>query len=124
MEKRMRLINRAFAVFAPLFLGLFFTPSGFADPPARIGRLNYMSGSVSFRPGDVDDWTPAMINVPLKSGDHLWTDANSQAEIHVGSAGIRLAPETAFAFLSIDDQTTQIRLTQGAVNVRLRQLQD
>jgi len=47
------------------------SPTAFADPPARIGRLNYLSGSISFRPGDIDDWSPAMINVPLKTGDHL-----------------------------------------------------
>src|SRR2546429_3392869 len=29
------------------------------DPPSRVGRLSYLSGSVSFRPGDVDDWTDA-----------------------------------------------------------------
>jgi hypothetical protein len=120
----MRLLNRALAVFAPIAIVCGLSLSGFADPPARIGRLNYLSGSVSFRPGDVDDWTPAVINVPMKTGDHLWTDIDARAEIHVGSTAIRLAPETAFAFLNIDDQTTQIRLTQGAVNIRLRQLQD
>src|SRR5215469_10980830 len=120
----MKPLNRALALLAPLVLALLLSASGFADPPARIGRLNYLSGSVSFHPGEVDDWSPAIINVPLKTGDHLWTDINSQAELHVGSAAVRLGPETAFAFLSIDDQTTQIQLTEGAVNVRLRQLPD
>jgi hypothetical protein len=86
--------------------------------------LNFLSGSVSFRPGDLDDWTPAFINIPLKTGDHLWTDVNSAVELHVGSTALRLAQETAFAFLNLDDQTTQIRLTQGSLNVRLRQLGD
>src|SRR5215469_16764645 len=121
MEKPMRVDRYALAVIATLIV---FSASGFADPPARIGRLNYLSGSVSFRPGDLDDWNPAIINVPLKTGDHLWTDTNSQAELHVGSAAVRIGPQTAFAFLNIDDQTTQIQLTEGAVNVRLRQLPD
>jgi hypothetical protein len=96
--------------------------AAFADPPARVGRLNYLSGSVSFRPGDLDDWSPAALNVPLKTGDHLWTDVNSRAELHVGSTAIRLEAETAFAFLNTDDHVTQIRLTQGLLNVRLRTL--
>ena len=120
----MRTLNRALSLLAPLALTLLLSPCGFADPPARIGRLNYLSGSVSFRPADLDDWSPAIINVPLKTGDHLWTDTNSQAELHVGSAAVRLGPQTAFAFLNIDDQTTQIQLTEGAVNVRLRELPD
>ena len=28
-----------------------------ADPPARVGRISYISGSVSFRPGSVDEWS-------------------------------------------------------------------
>jgi hypothetical protein len=49
---------------------------------------------------------------------------NSSVELHVGSTALRLAQETAFAFLNLDDQTAQIRLTQGTLNVRLRQLGD
>src|SRR5215831_196993 len=120
----MRLRNRVMWLLAPVGLLVCFAVTGSADPPARIGRLNFLSGSVSFRPGDLDDWTPAFINIPLKTGDHLWTDVNSAVELHVGSTALRLAQETAFAFLNLDDQTTQIRLTQGSLNVRLRQLGD
>ena len=31
------------------------TPPADRDPPSRVGRLSYLSGSVSFRPGDIDD---------------------------------------------------------------------
>src|SRR5438105_3118720 len=62
------------------------------DPPSRVGRLSYLSGSVSFRPGDVDDWTDATINYPLHNGDHLWTDSDARAEITVGSSAFRLEP--------------------------------
>src|ERR1035441_10420464 len=33
------------------------------DPPSRVARLNYMSGTVSFRPGSVDEWTAAILNL-------------------------------------------------------------
>ena len=93
-----------------------------ADPPARVGRLSYLSGSVSFRPGAIDQWDSARINFPLTTGDHLWTDAGSRAEVHIGSTAIRLSPEMAFAFLNLDDQTIQIRLSEGSLNLRVRQL--
>src|SRR3989449_206970 len=64
------------------------------DPPSRVGRLSYLSGPVSFRPGDVDDWTDATINYPLHNGDHLWTDSDARAEITVGSSAFRLAPRS------------------------------
>src|ERR1700759_2775244 len=55
------------------------------DPPSRVGRLNYLNGSVSFRPDNVEDWSAATLNYPLTTGDHLWTDRDSGAEIPVGS---------------------------------------
>ncbi len=94
------------------------------DPPSRVGRLSFLAGPVSFRPGSLDDWGAATVNYPLTTGDHLWTDADARAEITVGSSAIRLAQETAFGFLTLDDRTTQIRLSQGALNVRLRDLDE
>ena len=98
------------------------TPSADRDPPSRVGRLSYLSGSVSFRPGDMDDWTAATINYPLHNGDHLWTDDDARAEITVGSSAFRLAPQSAFGFLALDDRTVQVRLAQGSLNVRVRDL--
>src|SRR2546427_12247508 len=92
------------------------------DPPSRVGRLSYLSGPVSFRPGDVDDWTDATINYPLHNGDHVWTDNDARAEITVGSTAFRLAPQTGFGFLALDDRTVQVRLSQGSLNVRVRDL--
>src|SRR4029077_7056090 len=94
------------------------------DPPSRVGRLSYLSGSVSFRPGDVDDWTDATINYPLHNGDHLWTDTDARAEITVGSSAFRLAPQSAFGFLALDDRAVQVRLAQGSLNVRVRDLRE
>ena len=35
------------------------TTLAFADPPARVARLGYMSGQVSFSPAGEDDWVRA-----------------------------------------------------------------
>src|SRR6266480_1760267 len=94
------------------------------DPPGRVGRLSFVAGSVSFRPGDVDDWVAATVNYPLHNGDHLWTDSDARAEITVGSTAFRLAPLSAFGFLALDDRTAQVRLSQGLLNVRVRDLGD
>ena len=59
------------------------------DPPDRVGRLNDSQGSVSFRPAGEDDWVTAVPNRPLVTGDDLWADENSRAEVHIGSAAIR-----------------------------------
>ena len=94
-----------------------------ADPPARVGRLNYLSGAVSFSPAEAsDEWRQAVVNRPLTSGDRLWVDHNARAELHVGSTAIRLAPLTSLDVLNLDDDTLQVRLAQGVINLRVRDL--
>ena len=92
------------------------------DPPGRVARLNFETGSVSFRPGSVEDWSPANPNYPLITGDYLWSDRGSRAEMHIGSTAVRLGSETALSFLNLDDQTVQLSLTSGVIHVRLRAL--
>jgi hypothetical protein len=94
------------------------------DPPTRVARLNYSSGSVSFQPGGEGDWVTAVPNRPLTTGDNLWADKDSRAELHVGSTGIRLDSETSVSFLDLDDHTLQLRLSLGAVELRVRHLDD
>ncbi len=92
------------------------------DPPGRVARLGYLQGSVSFLPAGETDWVGAVPNRPMSTGDQLWTDENSRAEVQLGSAVIRLAPLTTFSFLNLDDDTAQIQLTSGAINVTVRWL--
>jgi hypothetical protein len=94
------------------------------DPPARVGRLNFSQGSVSFRPAGEDDWVTAVPNRPMVTGDDLWADEDSRAEVHVGSAALRLGSRTGITFLELDDRTTQIRLAQGSLILRLRHVDD
>ena len=42
----------------------------------------------------------------------------------IGSAAVRLNSRTNFAFLNLDDRTTQIQVSVGSVSVRLRRLAD
>jgi hypothetical protein len=92
------------------------------DPPGRVARLSYVNGQVSFSPSGTDDWVAAVLNRPLTTGDKLWADQNSRAELHVGSASIRLGEQTGFSFLNLDDRMMQIRLTEGTINLRVRRL--
>src|ERR1700751_2750118 len=80
------------------------------DPPSRVARMNYSQGSVSFQPGGEGDWVTAVPNRPLTTGDNLWADQGSRAEMHIGSTAIRLSAETSVTFLDLDDRTAQLRL--------------
>ncbi len=99
-------------------------PSNQADPPTRVARLAFMSGAVSFVPAGENDWVEAQLNRPLITGDKLWTDASSRASLEVGTSAIRMDQQTSFDFLNLDDQTAQMELTQGTLNLRVRRLYD
>jgi hypothetical protein len=89
------------------------------DPPGRVARLGYIEGSVSFQPAGEDEWVEAVPNRPLTTGDKIWADRDSRAEVQLGSASINLAPNTGFSFLNLDDRTTQIQLNAGSLSVRV-----
>lgn len=90
------------------------------DPPSRVARLNYMNGNVSMEPAGVDDWAPAERNRPFSTGDYLYTDQGAQAELHLDVAVMRMGPQTSFGFLNLDNQTVQIKLSEGEMYFRVR----
>ena len=94
------------------------------DPPGRVARLSFSDGSVSFQPGGEGDWVQAVPNRPLTTGDNLWADKDSRAELQTGSTSIRMDSETSVTFLDLDDRTTQLKLSQGSIIVHVRHLDD
>ena len=95
-----------------------------ADPPSRVARLSSVHGAVSFVPAGENDWVEAQLNRPLITGDKLWTDNNARATLEIGTSAIRLDQQTSFDFLNLDDNTAQMELTQGTLNLRVRRLYD
>jgi hypothetical protein len=94
------------------------------DPPSRVARLGYTHGSISFQPAGTDDWVSAVVNRPITTGDKLWADNDSRAELHIGSASLRISSNTGFSFLNLTDNVTQIQLTSGSLRVRVKRLDE
>jgi hypothetical protein len=94
------------------------------DPPARVARLSYASGSVSFQPAGTEDWVQAIVNRPIGTGDTLWSDQGSRVALHIGSASIVLGENTGFSFLNLTDNVAQIQLQTGTIRVRVKRLGD
>ena len=94
------------------------------DPPSVVARLAYSQGAVSFQPAGTDDWVDAGINRPVTTGDKLWSDQDGRVELQLDASTIRLFHSTGFSFLNLNDNVTQIRLTEGTILVRVRHLDD
>jgi hypothetical protein len=110
---------------AALLVGLGFalgSAAAFADPPYRVARLSYESGAVSFSPAGEDDWSRATVNRPLITGDRVWVDAGSRAELQLDGAALRAGGQTGLQLLNIDDRIAQVQLTQGEIDVRVWRL--
>ena len=114
-------ISRALRVFAGL-LTLVASGWAIAEPPLRAARLGHISGAVSFSPGGQADWVQAVVNRPLTTGDRLWADSNSRAELQLGGAAIRLGALTNVTLLNLDDRIVQLQLLQGSLSMRVRHL--
>jgi len=94
------------------------------DPPSRVARLSYIDGSVSFQPGGQGEWGAATRNRPVTIGDKIWSDNNARAELQAGQASIHISSMTALSFLNLDDQTTQMRLAEGTIRFRVREMRE
>ncbi|MGH8158447.1 MAG: DUF6600 domain-containing protein [Rhodanobacter sp.] len=93
-----------------------------SDPPDRVARLSYVAGNLGFLPSGATLWGDASINRPLTNGDKLSTGANARAELEFGDGTLRIAGNTDLGLLDINDQITQVALTQGTLNLTVRGL--
>ena len=99
------------------------TSTAFADdPPARVARLNYMSGDVSIQPGGVNDWVQGNINRPLTSSDRVWADKDARAELQLGGAALRLDNSTSLTLVNVSDNNVQLQLDQGTASLHVVEL--
>src|SRR5438045_6726104 len=112
---------------APLMIGLVWLAAGAlaladTDPPGRVARVNFLEGTGSMQTAGVDGWSDDLLNRPLSSGDRVWIDEGSRAELHVGSTALRLGSRTAVQILAVDDHSARLSMTAGSISVRIREL--
>jgi hypothetical protein len=117
MPMKREIITTAFVVALAAL-----APRVWADPPERAGRVSFLSGTASFRTAAAADWAPAVLNYPVTVGDHVWTDRNGRLELQLGATAIALDAYTAVSVLNLDHQIVQLRVMQGTVVARVREL--
>jgi hypothetical protein len=88
------------------------------DPPARVARLSFLSGSVSFEPSGESQWNQASANYPLSAGDRLFADRGGEAEFETGNVAVRLSGDTDVTVTNLSDQLIQLGLAEGVMRLR------
>src|SRR5260370_26339868 len=103
-------------------VGLLACGPAFAEgqPPARVGRVSFISGTLAFYgPGD-SDWSAANVNYPVAAGEWFATDPQSRAEIRIGAETIDIAGDTQLDIAELRHNAIKARGTQGRIDVNLR----
>ena len=91
-------------------------------PPARVGRLSFVSGNVSVRASE--EWLDAVLNFPVAAGGSVRTGAHAHAEIEIGAETIELAPESEIEITKLDDKAMRVAVARGRIGFALRRLGD
>jgi hypothetical protein len=85
----------------------------------RVMRLGYTDGSVYFLPAGEAEGGPAVLNRPLTTGDRLWSNDHSRAELQIGGTAVRLGANTDATLLRLDDKLAQLQLSQGSLKMHV-----
>jgi hypothetical protein len=88
------------------------------DPPAEVARVSVLLGNVSVEPASVDQFSAAVVNDALTTGDRVYTDTGANTELETGQVAVRLGQQTDFTITAMTDQLEQFGLAQGSVHVR------
>src|SRR5258708_21837168 len=103
-------IRTIFALGFTICLILFCTQASLADdnPPARVARISYLKGKVSFQPAGQDQWSEATLNFTVTIGDRLYTDKGARSELEVGSYTVRMAEQNDLVVTNLNEQIMQL----------------
>src|SRR5580698_8136851 len=107
----MRTLRQGLLLLLPVVLLGLFASSGFGDegdPPARVARLSFAQGKVSFQPAGESTWSEASVNRPVTTGDRIYTDPGASAELEIGSFAVRLSGATDVTLANLNDQLLQL----------------
>jgi hypothetical protein len=93
-----------------------------AAPPARIGQLSFLIGTVQMQLEPGGAWQPAELNTPLGAGTALANEAASRLEVRIGSAALRAGVQAQFSLPVLDNSGVHAELARGSLTLRLRAL--
>ncbi len=91
------------------------------EEPAKtdqgVARVSLMHGDVSTQRGDSGDWSAAVLNQPVMTGDKVSTGDGARTELQLDFANIlRLGPNSKANFANLTQKDIQIQLSQGIAN--------
>jgi hypothetical protein len=85
-----------------------------------VARVSLISGDVSVRRGDTNEWVAAAINAPLMTEDRVLTAAGSRTEVQFDASNFaRLADGAELRLADIENRRYLVRLASGTMTWRV-----
>jgi hypothetical protein len=100
-----------------------YTQSQSEDPPALVGRVATIEGTVSYHVASETEWSPAVLNAPVTNGDGYWTQPQALSELEVGASSLWLDSSTELDIATLNGSALTASQPQGELYVHLRSLQ-
>ncbi len=89
-------------------------------PVERVARITFIEGDVSFLRAGTNEWTSVAENLPLFTGDQVYTGKGARAEIQLSRGNyIRLSEHTALTITELTHTAAQFEITEGTALIRL-----
>jgi len=92
-------------------------------PVARVARLSFVDGDVSFLRAGVTEWAPGVENLPLLTGDQIFAGRGARAEVQLDRGNyIRLSENTELTIADFSDTSAQFEITEGTAIILVERL--
>jgi hypothetical protein len=92
------------------------------SPPARVGRVSIVEGTLASYQGGDPDWSRADLNLPVASGEWFATDQQSRAGLRIGAVSVGIAHDTQIQIADLREKWMQLGLPRGRVNLDVSRL--
>ena len=88
-----------------------------AEPPAVVGRIAEISGSVSHKAASASEWEKAERNWPIVAGDAIYAAADGRARLEIGGASVTVRPGAVVDLAALDDRSVSLRADSGSASI-------
>ncbi len=93
------------------------------EPDDRVARLSLINGDVSIQRADDKDWLAASVNMPLQTGDYIYSPKGARTEVQFDHSGyIRLSGNTDIGILNLSDKIIQMKIGTGRATLVANEL--
>src|SRR5262245_53518621 len=87
----------------------------------RIGRISLLEGDVTIQHATSTDWQSGILNLPVITGDLIYTGSAGRAELQIQGAFIRLDENTSLEFVELSPDRYRFDLTSGTITFSLEE---